>query len=307
MPEISLVEKKLLKAWGTGCTRMGLISLGVIFLMFGAFLGLAILVFLLPIPNEQRIYILVGGFFLILFLMIAFAFVWGAWSIHRNSRKLDAALSPLDLTGKAYMWNGRQYHGLMHGRQVDVYFYRGPSMDIYIASPLSTRLGIGLKGRKNQPFSVGMNQTELVINNPAMQDVGVYSMDERWGRELLDDPFARAIILRLAAIQTGLEFRNLLFQPEALHFQLHHINPGTLTPENVHNWVADLLDLVRIAESLPPPGVTDAASSLEHKARLSRSDFTLPLLGISCGIILLFTAILAVGLFLVLFFAQGSF
>ena len=307
MPERSLVEKKLLKAWGAGCTRTLFISLGVVFLIFGAFLGLAILVFLLPIPYEQRIYIFLGGLFLVLSLAIAFAFIWGVWSISRNRRKLDDAFSPLGLTGNAYMWNGRQYHGLLHGRQVDVYFYRGPSMDIYIASRLTTRLGIGLKGRKNQPFSIGMNQAELLINDPAMADIGVYSIDEHWGRELLDDPFARAIILRLTALQTGLEFRNLMFQPEALHFHIHYINPGTLTPENVRIWITDLFDLAKVAESLSPPGVTDAASSLERKARLRRSDFTLPLLGISCGVIGLFTAILVVGLILVLFFERGGF
>jgi len=307
MPEISLSENKLLKAWGAGCTRSIVISLVVFMIMLGAFLGLVILVFLLPIPNDQRIYLLMGGFLLILFLMITGVLLWGVRSINRYRRLLDAALTPLGLTGIAYMWNGRQYHGMLNGRQADVYFYRGPSLDIYIASPLNTRLGIGLKGPKNQHASVGLNHTELVINDPDLAHISIFSLDVPWGRELLDNPLARAAIVRLTSLQPGLEFRNLSFQPEALHFHLHHINPGTLTPENLRLWVIDLLDLITIAESLPSPSVTDAASSLERKARLRRSDFTLPLLGISCGIIGLFTAILIVGLFLLIFFERGGF
>jgi hypothetical protein len=307
MPGISLSENKLLKAWGAGCTRSIIISLVVLFILFGAFIGLVILVFLLPIPADQRIYILLGGFFLILFLLIACALIWGVWSINRHSRKLDTALTPFGLNGNAYMLNGRQYHGLLNGRQADIYFYRGPSLDIYIASPLNTRLGIGLKGPRNQSTSFGLNSTDLVFNDPDLAHTSIFSLDERWGRELLDDPLARAAIVRLTALQPGLEFRNLSFQPDALHFHLHHINPGTITAENLRIWVCDLLDLITIAESLPSPRVTAAASSLEQKARLRRSDFTLPMVGISCGVIGLFTAILIVGLFLLIFFERGGF
>jgi hypothetical protein len=71
--------------------------------------------------------------------------------------------------------------------------------------------------------------------------------------------------------------------------------------------VYDLLDLIRIAESLPAPSVTATASSMERKARLSRSDFTLPIIGITCGVIGLFTAILMIGLFLLIYFERGGF
>jgi hypothetical protein len=152
-----------------------------------------------------------------------------------------------------------------------------------------------------------LNRPELISNDPDLAQISVYPLDERWSRELLDNPLARAIILRLTAAQPGFEFRNLLFQPEAIQFQVHHVNPGTITPENLRAWVYDLLDLIRIAESLPAPSVTATASSMERKARLSRSDFTLPIIGITCGVIGLFTAILMIGLFLLIYFERGGF
>jgi hypothetical protein len=300
-----LSENKILKAWGAGCTRNILLTILAFIVMMGLLLGLIILVVVLPISDDQRIYILVGGFLLIFFLMIAGVLMWGAWSMRQYARKLDTALTPFGLTGNAYVWNGRQYHGTLNGRQVDVYFYRGPSLDIYIASPLNTRMSIGLKGRFSQVVSSKLNRPELVTTDPDLDHISIFSLDERWGRELLDDPLAKGVILRLTAVQPGFEFRNLLFQPEAIHFQVHHISVSNITPENLRDWMYELLDLIKIAESLPAPSVAATASSLERKARLSRSDFTLPIAGITCGIIGLFTVLLIVGLFL-LFFLQGG-
>ena len=291
-------ENKIFKAWGAGCGRNILLLILAFIVMLGLLLGLVILVAVLPISDDQRIYILVGGFLLIFFLMIAAVLIWGVWSMRQRARKLDAALTPFGLTGNAYIWNGRQYHGTLNGRQVDVYFYRGPSLDIYIASPLNTRMGIGLNGRLSRSVSNMVNRPELVTADPDLAQLSIYSMDERWGRELLGDLLAKAIILRLTAVQPGFEFRNLLFQPEAIHFQVHHINSSSITLENLRDWMVDLLDLIKIAESLPAPSVAAAASSLERKARLSRSDFTLPIAGITCGIIGVFTALLIVGLVL---------
>jgi energy-coupling factor transporter transmembrane protein EcfT len=299
-------EGKLLRAWGAGCTRTILVLIVVFIAFVMIFVGLIILTAFLPIKDEQRIYLLMGGFLLFLFLMIAMVLVWGFWSIHRHARKLDEAINPLGLSGKQFLWNGRQYHGMLNGRQTDIYFYRGPSLDIYIASALHTRLRIGLKGRINQTAYGLMEKPEMVINDADLENFNIYSLDDRWGRELLDNPLAKAAILRLVAIQPGFEFRNLLFQPDAIHFHSHHINQGSLTPENMRAWMYDLLDLVRIAESLSTPEVIATVSSLEQRARLRRGDLTLPVIGITCGIIVFFSVIFIVVLVLLLSLGGGG-
>lgn len=304
--EDSLSEGKIIKAWGAGCAWRILIAVIIFILLMTAFIGLVILSLYLPITTDQRLFLVMGGVFLFLCLMIAGALIWGGWSRNQYTHKLDAAFFPMGLTGKGYLWNGRQYHGVVNSRQVDSYFYRGPSLEIYIASPLHTRLGIGLKGRINQFASSRMNQPELVTGDPTLAHLGVYTTDEHWGRELLSQSPAMAAILRLTAIQPGLEFRILLFQPEAIKYQLHHINIGTIAPENLHSWMNDLFDLVRIAESLPSPQATETATMMENKARLNRSDLTLPIVGITCGVLGLFTAIFIVGLLLLIFMQRGG-
>ncbi len=117
-------------------------------------------------------------------------------------------------------------------------------------------------------------------------------------------PQAKAAILRLTAAQTRLEFRDLLFQPEAIHLQLHRVSLTTITTENVRAWVYDLLDLVKIAEALPAPGITAAASTMERQARMKRSDLTLPILGITCSVFIFFMIIIIV-IALVLIYRSG--
>jgi hypothetical protein len=160
-------------------------------------------------------------------------------------------------------------------------------------------MGFGLKGRFTQAASGGLNEMALASHDPDLDHLGIFSLDDGWGRELLDDPRAREIILQLTARQPGFEFRNLLLQPEAIHFQLAHINKTTLVPGSIQGWLADLLELAQVAESLPPPRVTATASLHEQKARLSRGDLNLPVVGITCAVLAMFILIFVFGLLLV--------
>jgi hypothetical protein len=300
-------ESKIIKAWGAGCVRQALLAIIIFLVIVVGLVGLVILSVLLPITESQRIYIWVGGLLLLLFVMVGGIFVWSAYTIRRHAAQLDAVFNPLGLNGKPYLWNGRQYHGTLNGRQVDVYFYRGPSLVIYIASPLNTRLGIRWKGHFSQIVSSTVNRPELDSNDPDLAHLGIYTLDEAWGRELLDNAQAKAAILRLITNEAGFEFRNLLFQPEAIQFQIHRINLSAITTENLRIWVNDLFDLTGIAESLPAPSVSAVASAMERKTRLNRSDFTIPIMGITCGIIGFFAAILTIIIILFINLVKVSF
>jgi hypothetical protein len=148
-----LAETKLTKYWGAACLRQVLLAFGIILIFVVAFIGFIVLALALHIPPSQRATLIFGGMIAVIFLLILVVIVWGMLSTRRRARWLDTVFSPLGLTGTSYLWNGRQYHGLVQGRQVDAYFYRGPNLDIYLASTTRTRLGIGPKGRISQAAS----------------------------------------------------------------------------------------------------------------------------------------------------------
>jgi len=294
-----LSEVKVVKAWTAGCVRNMIIAVVAFVVITAALTLLGVLAVILPNQGEQAAELWFAGFFVFLFLWFAVVIILAGWMIRRRLRLFDSLFTPLGISGTAYLLTGRQYHGTLNGRQVDAYFSRGPSLDIYLGSHLHTRMGFGLKGRFTQAASGGLNEMALASPDHDLDHLSIFSLDDGWGRELLDDPHAREIILQLTARQPGFEFRNLMLQPEAIHFQLAHINKTTLVPGSIQGWLADLLELAQVAESLPPPRVTATASLLEHKARLSRGELTLPVVGITCAVLAMFILIFVFGLLLV--------
>ena len=84
--------------------------------------------------------------------------------IYQRKNKLDGLFVPLGLSGQAYDTLFRQYHGTIQDRQIDVWFYRGPVLEIEVNTSLQTRLGVtglhadtrflaGLAGRQPLPLS----------------------------------------------------------------------------------------------------------------------------------------------------------
>jgi hypothetical protein len=244
----------------------GLIGLCVV-------VGLIAVTMIIPLPSELEDYrpiLWALGFvaFLGLFTVGAVGVFW--WINRQRANQFDAAFTPLGLSGSGYLTNGRQYHGLVGGRQVDVYFYRGPVLDIYVAAPLRTRMGIGGRSGIGSLASMALNRPTLQTGDPDLDSLSIYPIDEYWARELLGNPRAKTIILRLMVSQTSFEIRNLLLQPESIQLKLHRTHPGLVTPDNVRSWLNNLIELARIAEDLPAPTVTAQSSDLERSSRTDR-------------------------------------
>ncbi len=300
-------ERKIAKSWGVGCIRQTLLVIVAFLVLLTGFMALVLLSTILPLTADQRTYLWLGGTLFLFFLIGIGIFIWSNRLIHGRTIRLDAAFAPLGLAGKGFALNGRQYHGVIDNRHVDIYFYRGPTLDIYLSASINTRMGIGLKGSHHRMASSLLHHPEMLMADPELSHFGFYPLDEAWGRALLEAPVSKQVVLRLMAAAPGLEFRNLVFQPEAVHLQINRINLADITGDKVSAWLNDLISLAVIAESLPTPHSMVTASSMERRARLSRSDFTLPLVGLTCGIIGFLTAIFIILLVFFINLGKGGF
>ncbi len=281
------VEGSLAKAWGAGCLRgmairivAGIIGLCVV-------TSLIVVTMLIPLPPEMEDYRpILWAFGFVGFLAVFTVFAVGLFLALKKQRaaQFDAGFTPLGLTGSNYLTNGRQYHGQVGGRKADAYFYRGPILDLYIASPLRTRMGIGRQSALGGLASSAMNRPALQTDHPELAGLSIYPIDERWGRELLEDPRARAIIQRLSTPRTSFEVRNLLLQPDCIQLKLAHTAVGLITPENLRGWFGDLTELAQIAEQLPSPSVTAEPSALEQASRSDRNTITRKVVWITLGV-----------------------
>ena len=306
-----MAEGRLARAWGRGCALSLTLRLVLLAVVLCAVVGLIVVAVLVSgamgVDQEVGFWLFLAGLIGFMFLLIAGVAVWAVLLVRNRSNQLDAAFKPLGLEGRMYLTNGRQYHGSVRGRQVDAYFYRGPILDLYVAAPLRTRFGISLKSGLGSLAADLLKREPLQISDPAFDRLALYALDERWARDLLDDPRARELILELTQDETPIEIRQLLFQPQAVHLKLQHTHLDLITPENVNAWTAALVELAELAERLTPAWVTAEESSLEQKSRMERSAFTLPVIGITCGFFALMTICILVITFVLIYLEEGGF
>ncbi len=226
-----------------------------------------------------------------LFLLILFGGGFGAlaWTFHRRKRWLDTLFTPWGLAGSAYMLSGRQYQGRVQGREVTARFCRGPTLDLYVSTPLQTRLGIAEKTRTGLALAGMFGREPLALDDPDLDALSIFALDEEWARSLLADPETKSLLQRLMrAGESWVLMQQVYLQPGAFYLRLYrnkNLFKYGIEPEEAQAWFDDLLTLARIAEGLPAPQVTAEESGAE---RMVRSGRTFP--------VVLLTVVLLVGL-----------
>jgi len=231
-----------------------------------------------PLVLVQRfdlgIWVLVVGGALYLLIMIGGG--WGAvgWTLLRRKRWLDSVFVPLGLAGRGYMLTGRQYQGVVEEREVTVRFYRGPTLDLHVSTPLQTRVGIGSRSQVGLAVAGMFNRQPMEFADPGMDAFSIFPLDEDWTASLLAHPGARRLILRLmTAGDSWALMQQVYLQPGMFYLRLHrnkNLFKYTITPEEARQWLDDLMALARVAEGLPAPQVTAKETPAEQLIRSGR-------------------------------------
>ena len=211
-----------------------------------------------------------------LYLLIMIGGVWGAfgWTLLRRKRWLDSVFTPLGLEGRGYMLTGRQYQGTVQGREVMARFYRGPTLDLYVSTPLQTRVGIGSRSQVGLTVAGLFDRQPMELADPDLEALSVFPLDEDWTRSLLAHPEAKRLLLRLMmAGDSWALMRQVYLQPGTFYLRLYrnkNLFRYSVTPEEARQWLDDLMALVRVAEELPAPQVTAEETSVEQLVRSGR-------------------------------------
>ena len=218
-----------------------------------------------------------------LFLLILFGGGFGAlaWTLHRRKRWLDSLFTPWGLKGSRYMITGRQYRGTrtlverpVQGREIIARFYRGTTLDLYVSTPLQTRLGVGEKSHASLALAGMLDRQPLALDDPDLDAWSVFALDEEWARSLLANPAAKTLLQRLMrAGENWALMRQVYLQPGMFHLRLYrnkNLFRYDVEPKEAREWLDDLLALARIAEGLPAPRVTAEESGAEQFVRSGR-------------------------------------
>ncbi|MCP4539144.1 MAG: hypothetical protein GY832_18565 [Chloroflexi bacterium] len=211
-----------------------------------------------------------------LFLLITIGGAWGTLglSLYRRKRWLDTVFVPLGLTGSTYTLSGRQYQGTVQGREVTARFYRGPTLDLYVSTPLQTRLGVGEKSQMGLAVAGLFNRQPLLLDDLDLEALSIFALDEEWARLLWADSEAKVLLQRLMrAGESWVLMHQVHLQPGRLYMRLYrnkNLFKYGFTPEEVQQWLDDLMALARITESLPAPQVTAEETAAERLVRSGR-------------------------------------
>jgi len=254
---------------------------GAVIGLISTFVALPLICALIFVPlwifnqSGDNIWILIVPAALFLLILYGGAFGTIAWTFYRRKRWLDRVFTPLGLEGSAYMMlSGRQYQGTVGGREVTARFYRGPTLDLYLSTPLQTRVGIGEKSRVGTAVAGFFRHEPLSLEDPDLDALSVFALDEDWARSLLADPKARTLIQQLMkAGDSWALMQQVYLQPGMFHLRLYrnkNLFRYSIEPEEAQEWLGGLMALARIAEGLPAPQVTDEESGAERLVRSGR-------------------------------------
>ena len=244
------------------------------------------------------ILLLVGG-------MIVAILGWGLWSRGRRAGQFDEAFAPVGLEGSGYLMIGRRFEGTYQGRTVNVYFNRGPSLEIYVSTSLQSRMAIGTRNALARAARGLTKQQPIDLADPGFDGLVINPLDEAWGERLMAQPAVKAPLLRLVSDEQGLgALRALILRPGALYMVQRYFNINIITPENVRQWMEDLLTIVEQAELIDLPDVTAEATGLEKSVQGDRSKFTWIALAIVGAIVVV--PLICVGIFFFILALTGS-
>lgn len=208
-----------------------------------------------------------GLFFLLIFGGGGF-FIYRVMS--RRTHWLDEAMASLGLEGSSYGISGRQYHGVVQGREVDIILYRGPTLNIYVSTPLRTKMSVAERSGLGVGLARAFNREPLVTNNPELEDMVIFAHEERWGQDLIRQPETTAVLRRLIFGESKFLMHQVHLTPESFLFRLYR-SKGMFDFQfgaaQVQAWFNDLVRLAEIAESIPAPQEAVEASRLEQGAR----------------------------------------
>ena len=208
-------------------------------------------------------------FFLIIFVG-GNLFLVGA--VLRRKFRLDRAFVPLGLEGSMYRLHFRRYLGDFAGRRAEVYFYRGPVLDILVNSSLKTRAGFTLDYGDTAVFAQFLDRQPFDHGIPGMETVRVWTEDETWAKQAMMDPM---VAENLRALLSKREFfvRSVVkVFPGYVQLQLSgnkNILSWSITPELARLWVQTLAAFAGHAETRVPRPSADLVLTKAEEFALS--------------------------------------
>jgi hypothetical protein len=168
-------------------------------------------------------------------------------SFLQAGRVLDPAFTSRGLTSESYMAWGRQYQGLVQGRQVTVQFtppqgLQPALLNMYVTANLDERMAVG----EQRPLLDCRDCQRIDVNELGLSHLQVFAEEAAWARALLAESENRATLNRLLSSQKEHGLREVYIQPGRIWLRARP--SSSVTESRGGEWLDDLLALAEAAE-----------------------------------------------------------
>ncbi len=226
--------------------------------------------------GNNSLLLIVIAFILIICGMITLPLLILFFMARQRAQRFDAIFKPLGLTGSTYMLIGHQYHGTLAGREVNIYIYRGPTVEFRVKTNINTRMQIMGKGSLPTISAQLFNKNPFSVENPLLEPFSIFSVDENWCRQWLSSPQVPESIHAL--MKTGADwaiFRHLEVQPgEVLLFlnRSQNIFVNTVDISQGEIYLKNLFSLADQIDNQPEPQIVTEPLQVNTREKRKKMD-----------------------------------
>jgi hypothetical protein len=253
-----------------GCRRSLAAQAIAIFIVVPLTCALICLPLWLVMQQDASIWLLIVPAALFLLILIGGGVGAVGWVFRRRAQQFDSIFVGLGLSGSLYQLYFRQYHGRMEDRDVSVYFFRGPTIEIEVETALQTRLAVTRSDGDAAFFSRLLGREPMQLTDERAQDLLAFAADEQWARRAINDPDASGCLHRLLERSDTFIRRHVVVQPGRLRLTLfgsRSLFSFELDPAQAEGWVRDILALASALDMMPEPTITATVTSAEEIAQ----------------------------------------
>ncbi|MEJ2757104.1 MAG: hypothetical protein P8046_01360 [Anaerolineales bacterium] len=283
---------------------------GCLYQFIAAVTGIPIIIFLVVIPFKFAASPEVSaGEFLFIVVLPATLFlvltIGGGWAaallyIQQQAAWVDKIFTGFSLKASRLNITGRQYHGKIQGREVDVLYSRGPILTVYVSIGVMTRLSVSDSEDIIRGIANIFHQKPISLQEEGLT---IYAHEAAWAQGFLAVSPVRELLKGLLFEQHPFLVRQVLIIPGRLMLRYYRSKQGAdfeFSAEQASRWMDELLQLAAFAEAQPTPQKTIPVSEIHEQARIKSNDslgwviagvifmLTILALGLSMGAIFLF-------------------
>jgi hypothetical protein len=165
-------------------------------------------------------------------------------SIVKNTKHWDDILLPLGFTGRMFMITGRIYSRNFGGHDLNVYVFKGNTLDIQMAIPVNAHFQVFQQG--NIPLQIAgiARATSMSSQVPGLENLVFYPSNIPWLGKLLEGVRgAKAIRGLMCEGAEWAVYRQVELNPGILTYHLYEnrgVNAGTIEQDTINRWILSL-------------------------------------------------------------------